>query len=51
MRTLGFWIGMIALMGSVSTAGIAERLPGIGTFAYNGPPTAADGPVLMSMVR
>lgn len=51
MRTLGLLIGMVALIGSVSAAGTAERLPGVGTFAYGGPPVVSETPMLMSMVR
>ena len=51
MRTLGLLIGMLVLIGSVSAAGTAERLPGVGTFAYSGSPVAGETPMLMSMVR
>ena len=45
MRTLSFILAFAFILAGPSTAGSSEtNLPGIGTFAYTGTPTAADAP-------
>lgn len=42
MRTLSFILAFAFVLGGPSLAGSSEnRLPGVGTFAYNGPSIAA----------
>lgn len=49
MRALGFLLCFGFLMGGMSAAGSADRLPGVGTFAYTGAPVTTDAPVLLAM--
>ena len=48
MRTLSFFLALAFVLAGPSIAGSLDGgLPGIGTFAYNGPPIATSAPQAM----
>jgi hypothetical protein len=52
MRALSYIIATVLLLTGPSMAGSAENdLPGIGTFAYNGPPLTTQIPALLAAVE
>jgi hypothetical protein len=49
MRTISFILAFAFILAGPSMAGSSDNgLPGIGTFSYNGSPTAAPQPMLLA---
>jgi hypothetical protein len=52
MRTLSFILAFAFVLASPSMAGLSENtVPGVGTFAYNGSPTAVSPQAIMLAAR
>ena len=52
MRTFSFILAFAFILAGPSMAGSADgTLPGIGTFAYNGPAVSADAPIVLATNR
>jgi hypothetical protein len=51
MKTLSFILAFAFVLAGPSLAGSTDNLPGIGTFAYNGAPTAVSAPAIVVAAR